>query len=195
MQTENLTILKMCGHKSRIFAPAPTAPANQAENFEIRRLRRWPIKLRILATFQNRLRPIKPIGQLTAKLLYTYEELRKRMSQTQGFSLCSLSDVPIRRAYNSGNVAVCVFKRRRIAFTRIQNFEDCFSERRGILSGVKKCCRPEKLMFLVRNDNLLLKNALLFGGFSTKCLLFLLCDISSRRRGFLGLQKMDFQKF
>ena len=100
-----------------------------------------------------------------------------------GDVICSLSDAPIRRAYNSGNVAVCIFKRGRVAFTRLQNFEDWFSERRGILSGVKKCCRPEKLMFLVRNDNLLLKIALLFGALSTKCVLFLLCNINFLHTG------------
>ena len=127
--------------------------------------------------------------------VHPYEELPKRMSQRQDFSLCSLSDVAIRRAFFPGDVRIHVFKRRRISFTRIKNFVNPLSEGRVILSGVKKCWRAEKLMFLVRNDNLLLKNALLFGGFSTKCLLFLLCDISSRRRGFLGLQKMDFQNF
>ena len=34
-----------------------------------------------------------------------------------------------------------------------------------------------------------------FWWFSTKCVLFLLCNISSRRRGFFELQKMDFQNF
>ena len=85
------------------------------------------------------------------------------MSQTAWFQICSRLDVPIRQAIFSGAARMRVFQRRLVAFTRTKHFENPLSKVRKILSGVKKCWRAEKLVFLVRNDNLLLENALLFG--------------------------------